>query len=494
VRIWSRPLPLVVLAPTVVAWLGLIAAVTFGWMGVSELRSRSDENATQAARVLGETIAARLRALPSADRGVVLERAARRAGVELMLVDPRGMPVVDATTSTPSRSSIVELLIREQGTATTQLGRVRYVVVPVKSPREVLSLITLVPAPDPPQNVGPLVTSLVVLASLLLGVAALVALALARDVHSDVDFVRRRIEHMSLAESGPFGWQIPVRSVDQVGELTSAFNDLVGRFTEAERRYRQDLGRALTYDRDRSAFLAALSHELRTPLNAILGFSDVLLSEVDGPLSADARENLEIVGTSGRHLASLIDDILDLSALESGQLRLARSHTDVFAIAESVVREAQVTAQAKGLEVRLNGASAIAWADPRRVRQMLNNVVGNAVKFTVKGHVEVEVLRENPNTTTIRVTDTGPGIAPDEQTAIFEEYRQSGEERVRRAGTGLGLAITRRLVGMHGGRITLASNVGRGSVFSILLPAQSHEDRESGAVQVSFVGAAGRPT
>lgn len=490
-RIWSRPLPLIVLAPTVVAWLGLVAAVTFGWMGVSELRARSDLNAAQAARVLGETIAARLRALPSAERGVVIERAARRAGVELMLVDPRGTPVVDATTSTPIRSAIMSLLIREQGTAITQLGRVCFVVVPVKGPREMLSLLVMVPAPDPPPDVGPLVTSLVVLASLLLGVAALVASALARDVHSDVDFVRRRIEHMSLADSGPFGWQIPVRSVDQVGELTSAFNDLVGRFTEAERRYRQDLSRALTYDRDRSAFLAALSHELRTPLNAILGFSDILLSEVDGPLSDDARENLEIVRTSGRHLASLIDDILDLSALESGQLRLARADVDVFAIAESVVREAQVTAQAKGLEVRLLGTSAMAWADPRRVRQMLSNVVGNAVKFTFKGHVEIAVLHENDHTTTIRVTDTGPGIAPDEQTAIFEEYRQSGEERVRRAGTGLGLAITRRLVGMHGGRITLASNVGMGSIFSIILPAKSDEDRVLPQVAASATTTAG---
>ncbi|HEY5958741.1 MAG TPA: HAMP domain-containing sensor histidine kinase, partial [Polyangiaceae bacterium] len=395
-------------------------------------------------------------------------------------VDPRGTPLVDASASTPTRASILSLLIREQGMAMTQLGRVCFVVVPVKGPREMLSLLVMVPAPDPPSDVGHLVTSLVVLASLLLGVASLVALALARDVHSDVDFVRRRIEHMSLADSAPFGWQIPLRSVDQVGELTNAFNALVSRFTEAERRYRQDLGRALTYDRDRSAFLAALSHELRTPLNAILGFSDVLLSEVDGPLSDDARENLEIVRTSGRHLASLIDDILDLSALESGQLRLARSNVDVFAIAESVVREAQVTAQAKGLEVRLNGTSAIAWADPRRVRQMLSNLVGNAVKFTAKGRVDVTVLRANEDTVTIRVADTGPGIAPSEQIAIFEEYRQSGEERVRRAGTGLGLAITRRMVGMHGGRITLASNVGMGSIFSVHLPARAEQERDSG--------------
>jgi signal transduction histidine kinase len=458
--------------------LGLVAAITFSWMGVAELRSRSDANATQAAQVLGETLAARLRAIPSAERGIVLERAARRAGVELLLVDSRGTPVADATIRTPSRTSIVELLVRGQGTATTQLGRVRYAVVPLSSARDVLNLVALVPAPDPPPDVGPLLTSLLVLVALLVGIAVLVALALTRDVHADVDFVRRRIEHMSQADTATFGWQIPVRSIDKVGELTHAFNALVNRFTEAEQRYRQDLTRALSYDRDRSAFLAALSHELRTPLNAILGFSDVLLSEVDGPLSDDARENLEIIRSSGRHLASLIDDILDLSALESGQLRLTRAYIDVYSIVESVVRETHVTAQTKGLALTLVGHTAIAYADPRRVRQIVNNVLGNAVKFTVSGGIVVEVSQPKPGETTISVTDTGPGIAPDEQAAIFEEYRQAGEERIRRAGTGLGLAITRRLVDMHHGQIRLDSVVGKGSTFTVTLPSESDADRE----------------
>jgi signal transduction histidine kinase len=261
--------------------------------------------------------------------------------------------------------------------------------------------------------------------------------------------------------------------------LISAFNELVRRFGDAERRYRENLARALSYDRDRSAFLAALSHELRTPLNAILGFTDVLLAEVDGPLSQDARESLEIVRTSGRHLASLIDDILDLSALESGQLRLTRSYVDAASIAEAVVREAQVTAEAKGLTLTLSGKHAAVWADPRRLRQILGNVVGNAVKFTSRGRVEVTVEHTSESTTTITVRDTGPGIAPNEQLAIFEEYRQSGEERVRRSGTGLGLAITRRLVEMHRGQIFLESRLGEGSTFRITLPSESDLDRET---------------
>jgi signal transduction histidine kinase len=226
----------------------------------------------------------------------------------------------------------------------------------------------------------------------------------------------------------------------------------------------------MAYDRDRSAFLAALSHELRTPLNAILGFADILLSEVDGPLTPDQRENLTIVRTSGEHLRSLIDDILDLSALESGELRLTLQDVDVFNIADESVREARVTAEAKGLFVLLAGRPAPARADARRVRQILGNVIGNAVKFTSQGGVRVNIDHDDENVT-VTVIDSGPGIAPDEQEAIFEEYRQLGDLSAQRAGTGLGLAISRRLVDMHGGRILVQSQLGKGSKFTITLPA-----------------------
>src|SRR6478736_2776779 len=148
---------------------------------------------------------------------------------------------------------------------------------------------------------------------------------------------------------------------------------------------------SLAYDRDRSDFLAALSHELRTPLNAILGFTDVLLSEVDGPLSADAQENLSVVRNSGQHLRALIDDILDLSALESGELRLTCKMIDVYSIGQEVVREASIAAEAKKLEINIVGKRAMAYADGRRVRQIIGNVVGNAIKFTSRGGVMLRI-------------------------------------------------------------------------------------------------------
>ncbi len=472
----SRSLPLLVIAPAVVVALGLAATTLFGWFGAAELRHRTEADAALQASLLAHTLAERLKTLPSELRPVVLERAARRAGAELLLASPDGETISDAMLRTPGPANVRRLLVTEQGTTTTQLGRVAYAVAPLRAPHEAASLLVFVPAPDPPPALGPLASSLGVLSGILLGAAALVAYALTRDVYADVAFVRTRIRAMVARSTNPVGQAIPVRSLDAVGSLTSAFNALVERFAAAEESYRKDLTKALTYDRDRSAFLAALSHELRTPLNAVLGFTDVLLAEVDGPLSDDARENLEIVRTSGRHLAALIDDILDLSALESGQLRLVRSYVDLYRIAEAVVREAQFAASAKGLEVRLKGSPAAAFADPMRVRQMLGNIVGNAVKFTQTGFVEVEVRRVESGGSCITVRDSGPGIPREEHLAIFEEYRQSGDHRVRRVGTGLGLAITRRLVEMHRGQIALESELGVGSRFTLTLPSEADDD------------------
>ena len=472
-----RPLPFVALAPATVVALGALTAATFGMLGWSTLSKHSDEYSLQQARALAAILAERLRVIPLEQRAIVVERAARRAGVELLLVDTYGAILVDGTLRPPSRQQISTMLVEQTGITSTQLGRVSFAASPVRTPRELSSLLVFARATNPPTPAVPLVTSLGLLSSLLIGVAMLVAYWLARNVHADVDYVRARIRAMSARDTESLGQPIPVRSTDVVGVLTSAFNELVSRFAEAEKRYRKDLQRTLTYDRDRSAFLAALSHELRTPLNAILGFTDVLLAEVDGPLSQEARENLTVVHTSGRHLAALIDDILDLSAIESGQLRLTRTYVDVFEVAQAVVREIQVTADTKGLELTLDGERAPAWADQLRLRQILNNVIGNAVKFTQQGGVTIRVERKGQDLTAVSVTDTGPGIAPNDQAAIFEEYRQSGEPHWRRSGTGLGLAISRRLIEMHGGSIRLSSTLGKGSIFTLLLPTESEEDR-----------------
>jgi signal transduction histidine kinase len=221
------------------------------------------------------------------------------------------------------------------------------------------------------------------------------------------------------------------------------------------------------------AFLAAVSHELRSPLNAILGFADILMTDVDGPLSEEAREEVEQIRGSGKHLLDLINDILELSALESGQLRLTRTRVDLLAAARDVVREAAGLIGARPVTLRVEGEAGVyARADAKRVRQVLTNLVGNAIKFTPQGEVVVDVGMEG-RFARLSVRDTGPGISPQERAVIFEEYKQTKEERSRRRGTGLGLAITRRLVLMHRGTIRVESELGQGSTFQVLLPTWS---------------------
>ncbi|MBN2196198.1 MAG: HAMP domain-containing histidine kinase [Polyangiaceae bacterium] len=470
-----RPLYFLPLTPLVVALAGIAAAIVIGVLGVVELRIQSDASARLRSEVLAVALAKRLRGTALEDQREVVERAASRSGAELLLVSFEGDVQVDGSLARPNRDAVVHWLLTGSGEARTGLGRTLYHVAPLPAPMQHLSVVTFVSAPPTPFATGPLVRSVGIFAVFLVGAAALVALSLARDVHGDVTALHHRIADMAQSDGPPAGQPVPVTGADEVALLTSAFNALVQRFAAAERTYRDNLARTVTFERDRSVFLAALSHELRTPLNSILGFADVLLSEAEGPLSPEGRENLEVIHSSGQHLRSLIDDILALSALESGELRLERQETNVFAIAAEVVREAKISARGKPVAVQLAGQAAIAWADPLRVRQILGNVVGNAVKFTQRGSVLVFV-EANSERVVASVTDTGPGVPPAQRALIFDEYRQAGDLASRRAGSGLGLAITRRLVQMHDGTIVLESEVDVGSRFTISFPRRPRPD------------------
>ncbi|HEX4335729.1 MAG TPA: HAMP domain-containing sensor histidine kinase [Polyangiaceae bacterium] len=464
------------LAPTLVVALGIAVAALMAFLGFVQLRTHADEAVALRAKVLALTLSERLRAADVTDRTAIVDKAARRSSTELILVEQDGRVVVDGSLGAPGRTAIVELLIAGSGETTTREGRSRFYAAPLGAPVENLSLLVFAPSPELPFATRSLLLSVGVLTAILVGGAALVAFAIARNVNADVAYVRERIVEMALEGAGPSGKSVPVRDTDQVGILTSAFNLLVDRFTAAEHAYQHDLTGALAFDRDRSAFLSALSHELRTPLNAILGFADVLLAEVDGPLSDEARDNLTVLRRSADHLRALIDDILDLSALESGELKLDTSALDVFVIAAEIAREARVTAQDKPLEVLLSGRPAVALADARRVRQILGNLVSNAVKFTREGRVEIHVELDG-DYVLMSVSDTGPGIPAEQRAAIFEEYWQAPASRQSRTGAGLGLAITRRLVRMHGGTISVESETGQGSRFTVRLPIRPTESR-----------------
>jgi signal transduction histidine kinase len=470
-------LPLLPLTPSLIVIVGVAVAIAVTLAGLGDLRRASDANSSLRAQAIATTLAARLRVTGSEDRQEVVQAAARGTYADILLIDHKGEIVADASLGPPPRAELVRCLLAGKGVVDTPLlGRTRYAAEPLGPPLEHLSVIAMVPAPATPEEARGLVKAVATLTALLVGAAGVVGYVFANDARNDVAYVRHRIAAMAEADADPAGAPIPVRALDQVGVLTAAFNSLVDRFAAAERSYRQDLTFASALDSERSVFLAALSHELRTPLNAILGFADVLLSEVEGTLDETTREELGVIRASASHLRSLIDDILELSALESGGLRLNRQAVDVYAIAEEVVKEQQPIAASKKLRLDLEGPrSAIADADPQRLRQVLGNIIGNAIKFTSRGGVRVVVDDQGGGEVTVHTIDSGPGIAEEERAAIFEEYAQAGDTAARRKGTGLGLAIARRLVAMHGGQLELSSRVGHGSRFTFKLKAFAEE-------------------
>ncbi len=229
-------------------------------------------------------------------------------------------------------------------------------------------------------------------------------------------------------------------------------------------------------NRHKSEFLANMSHELRTPLNAVIGFSEVLLERMFGELNAKQAEYLEDILVSGRHLLSLINDILDLSKVEAGRLELELAPFDLpLALdnALTLVRE-RATHHGITLDLAMDNRIGAFVGDERKIKQIILNLLSNAVKFTPEGGRVTLAAGPADGAVEVSVTDTGIGIAPEDQEAIFEEFRQVGSDSAsKREGTGLGLTLTRKLVELHGGRIRVESEVGKGSAFTVSLPVRS---------------------
>ncbi|MCC6313929.1 MAG: PAS domain S-box protein [Thermomicrobiales bacterium] len=224
-------------------------------------------------------------------------------------------------------------------------------------------------------------------------------------------------------------------------------------------------------NRQKSAFLSAMSHELRTPLSAVIGYADLLLENASDPLSAGQTADVRQIAASAGRLLGLINDLLDLSRIEAGQLQLAPQPVALDAVVEAVVADVAPQAEAKGLALRVDVPhDVVVEADPVRLRQILLNLVGNAVKFTDRGGVTVRA-RPRRRTVAMSVADTGIGIAPEDLPHIFDEFRQVGPSAARRpGGSGLGLAITKRLVDLHAGHLQVQSALGVGSTFTVRLP------------------------
>lgn len=263
-------------------------------------------------------------------------------------------------------------------------------------------------------------------------------------------------------------------------ELRTLNDTLEHRVADRTRELQAAVQRAESADRLKSAFLATMSHELRTPLNSIIGFTGVVLQGMAGPLTPEQRKQLGMVRNSARHLLELINDVLDLSKIEAGQLQLRAEPFNLPEAIGQVVASIEPMAVSKGLAVHVDIDPALATmnSDRRRLQQIILNLLNNAVKFTDIGRIELHASLQaaeggQPEQVRLAVSDTGVGIREEDLGRLFQPFSQVDDGLSRQyEGTGLGLAICRRLAGLLGGCITVSSHANRGSTFTVILPLE----------------------
>jgi signal transduction histidine kinase len=290
--------------------------------------------------------------------------------------------------------------------------------------------------------------------------------------------VRRMQRALGQITAGNLSQHVEVPNRDEFGNLATDLNVTSERLTtlfDEQHKLATELSKTnaslVDADEAKSRFLANVSHELRTPMTSILGFTDALLAGVDGPLNEEQKESLRWVQHGGQDLLGLINEILDLSKIEAGKVTIEPEPFDLKELVESVVAQHRSLAAQKRIRLESTDLSTPTEVvlDRQRVRQILVNLLGNAVKYTDSGEVEVEVetAAAADGTVHISVRDTGPGIAAEYHEAIFEEFHQAVGAG---PGTGLGLTISRHLARLMGGDVSLESEIGQGSVFHVTLP------------------------
>ena len=341
----------------------------------------------------------------------------------------------------------------------------------------------------------------------VLAAGTLLAFALSRELTRAVENLARAARRIG---AGELEVEVPVQGQDELATLAAAFNEMSRDLRNAReeiREYQRDLERkveqrtaelnAARIEADRAShakshFLANMSHEIRTPMTAILGYTDLLL-DGDIPIPPEASRRLEVVKRNGTHLLEILNDILDISKIEAGRFEMERLPTDPAQIVADVASLLRVRAEEKGIRLVVRYRTPIPTqivSDPTRLRQALVNLVGNAIKFTPSGRVQIDVRYEpEREMLTFRVQDTGIGIPPQKLESLFHAFEQADSSTSRQyGGTGLGLAITKRLAALMGGDCTAESRVGQGSTFTFTCRAPMAE----GASQAEVVGEAER--
>ncbi len=323
---------------------------------------------------------------------------------------------------------------------------------------------------DPTFPEGPLWLPPAAMAVVSIVLAGISARALGRSLRVDLDTIATRLDALGYNVTVTAPWRIAPTSLDDVGALEQRLDRLRVRLEKDAASYQEALERARDADLAKVNFLSAVSHEIRTPLTTVDGFAQILLERPLAPAQAD---DVRLIRAGAQQLLELVTDTLDISLIESGELRLEFDRTDVTEIAAQVVEVHQSLLRDKPVRMDLEIGPDVppVVCDRRRVRQILTNLVSNAIKFTDEGAIVVEVRHAaDRGAVVLRVSDTGVGIAPEEIEHIFEEYKQVGPVKRRSKGTGLGLAIARRIAEHHGGSLRCTSEPGRGSTFTLTLP------------------------
>ncbi len=313
------------------------------------------------------------------------------------------------------------------------------------------------------QTAGALGLSTLVMVVLVIIVAIWMAQFITRRITSMIDGLGR-------FQAGDLSHRLQARSADEMGELARSFNRMADTVQESFKRSEDGRARAEEANKLKSDFLASMSHELRTPLNGILGYSELLQVELEDPAH---QEYAASIHTSGQHLLDIVNDLLDLAKVEAGRMELKPAELEIARLVADLIGAHRAHAQGKSLALTYSLADdlpAQLTTDPQRLRQIINNLLNNAIKFTQNGGVELKVRRFGDGLA-FDICDSGPGIPSEAQDAIFEKFRQLDQFITRdHGGTGLGLALARELAHLLGGELSVASRVGEGSTFTLTLP------------------------
>jgi signal transduction histidine kinase len=308
---------------------------------------------------------------------------------------------------------------------------------------------------------------------LFLVLTGLLSSLAARDISTDTQAIATRLKGLANEQITEQEAVLPVLSPDELGDLTAAFNQLVARIGEHNRILKESADRAAEADRRQLEFLTVISHDLRTPLNSVIGFSQLLLEGTEGELNQEQKVDVQKILNSGRHLLSLVNDVVDISKIESGMIELSLGRVDLREVIQHSLEATSALPRGGpiGLRTDLQEDLPAVHADGTRLLQILINLVGNALKFTTEGEVRVWAGRGAEGMLTVRVEDTGPGIPESDLERVFGEFEQvRSKESAANKGTGLGLAISKRLVEMHGGEISASNRPSGGAVFSFTIP------------------------